>query len=122
MSTPRNIAEEEGSSVIAYLVEDDKQGFDMYVSAEGGVKAPSDIRALFAQYNSDTSTLGTGWNANLTKIDFMGNFDTSETTTMDALFYGCTGLTTVLGMEQFNTQNVTNISRLFTNCSAIDKY
>ena len=39
---------------------------------------------------------------------------------MDALFYGCTGLTTVLGMEQFNTQNVTNISRLFTNCSAID--
>lgn len=115
----RNIAEE-GSSVIAYLVEDDKQGFDMYVSAEGGVKAPSDIRALFAQYNSDTSTLGTGWNANLTKIDFAGNFDTSETTTMDALFYGCTGLTTVLGMEQFNTQNVTNISRLFTNCSAID--
>ncbi len=39
---------------------------------------------------------------------------------MYALFYGCTGLTTVLGMEQFNTQNVTNISRLFTNCSAID--
>ena len=34
----RNIAEE-GSSVIAYLVEDDKQGFDMYVSAEGGVKS-----------------------------------------------------------------------------------
>ncbi|MFR1215178.1 MAG: hypothetical protein ACLSCV_11190 [Acutalibacteraceae bacterium] len=65
----RNIAEE-GNSVIAYLVKNDQQGFDMYISAEGGVKAPSDIRALFAQYNSDTSTLGTGWNANITKIDF----------------------------------------------------
>ena len=115
----RNIAEE-GNSVIAYLVKNDQQGFDMYISAEGGVKAPSDIRALFAQYNSDTSTLGTGWNANITKIDFAGNFDTSETTTMDALFYGCTNLTTVLGIEQLSTQNVTNISRLFTNCSSID--
>ena len=53
----------------------------------------------------------------LTSLD-LTNFNTSNVTDMDAMFLGCRALTS-LNLSNFNTSNVKDMSGMFENCSAL---
>lgn len=48
----------------------------------------------------------------------LDNFDTSNTNTMETMFYNCTKLVN-LDLSNFNTQNVTNTFAMFCNCGKL---
>jgi surface protein len=45
-------------------------------------------------------------------------FETSQTTSMNSMFYGCSGLTT-LDVTHFNTTNTTNMENMFAVCKGL---
>ncbi|KAA8712126.1 BspA family leucine-rich repeat surface protein, partial [Lactococcus garvieae subsp. garvieae] len=53
----------------------------------------------------------------LTTLD-LSSFDTSNVTDMNYMFYDCSALTT-LDLSSFDTSNVTNMSTMFYGCSAL---
>ncbi|HIW75726.1 MULTISPECIES: BspA family leucine-rich repeat surface protein [Gordonibacter] len=53
----------------------------------------------------------------VTRFDF-SNFDTSNVTTMEALFTSCFTLST-LDLSSFNTSNVTNMNSMFSSCNVL---
>ena len=55
--------------------------------------------------------------ANLTTLD-VSNFDTNNVTYMNHMFYGCTNLTT-LDVSNFNTSNVITMNQMFYNCTGL---
>ena len=57
----------------------------------------------------------------LQEIEFGDNFNTENVTSMQGMFEGCTGLTSLdnLDLDHFNTDGVTNMSRLFYGCSQL---
>ena len=54
----------------------------------------------------------------LTKINGMNEWDTSNVTNMDSMFYKCSSLT-ALDLSNFDTSNVTNMNHMFGNCSSL---
>ena len=56
--------------------------------------------------------------SSLTNLD-LSSWDTSAATNMSGLFHGCSALTEIKGIEQLNTSAVTNMSSLFSNCSSL---
>ena len=54
----------------------------------------------------------------LTSIQGMNYLNTSEVTTMQSMFNGCSGLTS-LDVSGFNTANVTNMLSVFSGCSGL---
>ena len=55
---------------------------------------------------------------NLQSITGIGYLNTSEVTTMEAMFLGCNKLTS-LDLSTFNTANVTNMKRMFLGCNKL---
>ena len=55
---------------------------------------------------------------NLTEIEGIANLNTEEVTNMKAMFYTCSGLTS-LDLSKFDTQNVTNMRSMFVDCSSL---
>ena len=55
---------------------------------------------------------------NLTEIEGIANLNTEEVTNMKAMFYTCSGLTS-LDLSKFDTQNVTNMRSMFVDCSGL---
>ena len=92
----------------------------MYISAEGGVKASSRCLSLFAAFDpvSQKYVLD-GWNQNLHTVDFNNQFDTSTATELGMLFYNCTSLKEVKGIENLDVSNVTVLQSLFYGCSSL---
>ena len=56
--------------------------------------------------------------SNLTTIEGLEYLDTSEATTMENMFLGCSSLTS-LDVSHFDTRNVKNMSGMFLNCSGL---
>lgn len=56
----------------------------------------------------------------LTSITGLSRWDTSKITTMNSMFKGCTGLTS-LDFSSFNTKNVTNFSSMMSGCTSLTK-
>ena len=56
--------------------------------------------------------------SSLTSLDLSG-WDTSAVTTMDRLFFGCSALTEIKGIEQLNTSAVSGFSGAFYKCSSL---
>lgn len=54
----------------------------------------------------------------LEKIIFGDKFNTSEVTSMIAMFYACKGLTSI-DLSKFNTSNVKNMDQMFNYCSSL---
>ena len=52
-------------------------------------------------------------------IDF-SNFDTSNTTNMNSMFYGCNSLESLAGISKWNTNNVTDMSYMFSGCDSLE--
>ena len=53
---------------------------------------------------------------NLVAID-IAKLDTSNVTSMNSMFYGCSSLTSVGGLSNWDTSNVTDMSYMFERCS-----
>lgn len=106
--------------------------FDLYIAAEGGVKAPKNSSGLFALYTSATSisfnnsfdTSGavflhqmfSGCDS-LIELDLSG-MNTGNANTLDYFFSGCAMLSTV-DVSHFNTANVTGFSFMFADCTSL---
>lgn len=74
--------------------------------------------ASFKDYRPTTTKY---WFVNLrslTTIDGLENLNTSEVTDMSAMFFLCSGLTS-LNLSNFNTSKVTNMSGMFKSCSGL---
>ena len=54
----------------------------------------------------------------LTSVEGIENFNTSNVTNMSNMFYGCTVLSS-LDVSNFNTSNVTNMSSMFSSCKSL---
>ena len=94
-------------SVIAYYKDDDKNDlYELYIGAQGGVKAPSDSSSLFSYFT------------NLKRIDFGSSFNTYNVVNMKSMFNNCTSLTN-LNLSGFNTINVTNMYCMFSYLTSL---
>ena len=82
--------------------------YNLYIVSEAPIFAPSDCTGMFYNF------------INLTSINFNNNFNTSNVTNMDSMFWGCGSLTS-LDVSSFNTSNVTDMSRVFTFCSFLTR-
>lgn len=100
-----DISEQGDNSVVAGL---EKNGsmYDLYIAADGGVKAPQYCGGLFALYD------------NVTSINFNNSFDTSNAESMEVMFLGCKKLKQ-LDLSSFNTQNVTDMSNMLNRCESL---
>ncbi len=56
--------------------------------------------------------------SNLTAIEGIGNLNTSEVIEMDAMFSGCSSLTSI-DLSHFDTHNVDGMWRMFQNCTSL---
>lgn len=79
----------------------DLSKYDLYISADGGVKANTDSSNLFSQFTS------------LESINGIENFDTSAARDMSYMFYGC-GKLTRLDLSKLDVQNVENMTSMFS--------
>lgn len=94
-----NVSMSEGK-IYAYIV-----GDYLRIASESEIYAPSNISNIFESF----------WK--LESISF-SNFNTSDVTNMDGMFYGCSSLKN-LDLSNFNTSKVTNMGSMFNNCSSL---
>ena len=85
--------------------ESDASLYDLYIGAEGGVKANENCSYAFAGFE------------NAGQITFAGHFDTGETVSMVGMFQGCVGLTGI-DLEGFRTEKVREFDRCFPGATA----
>ena len=90
---------------------------------EWSVSNATDISHMFACINLDSNP-STNYKYNFAQPQYCGsltsldlsNWDTSNVTNMEAVFWGQKSLTTVGNFSQWNTGNVTNMRDLFAGC------
>ena len=126
-----DLSEAKDGSVQSWIVPNGNL-FDLYIAAEGGVKAPVDSSGLFALYvNASSISFNNSFDTSsaasmhmmfyecgaLTELDLSG-METGNAKTMDFLFSGCKQLTT-LDVSHFDTANVTSFSDMFAECSGL---
>ena len=121
-------------------IDNTKTLYNLYIVSEAPIFAPSSCYSIFSFYkyenNKDIS--------NLIRINFNDNFNTSNVTMMDSMFWRCSSLTnldlnsfntskvigmhwmfycceslTSLDLSSFNTSNVTDISSMFWKCESL---
>ena len=56
--------------------------------------------------------------SSLTSLD-VSNFDTSNVTDMDSMFYGCSKLKTIYASNKFNTSQVSDSNYMFSYCTSL---
>ena len=102
-----DISEAQDGSVMAY-VEDDGTGNATYrvtIGGKGGIIANESMISYFYDFEKMTS------------ID-LSALDTSEVTSMDEMFAGCSSLTS-LDVSNFDTSQVTDMFGMFNSCSRL---
>lgn len=100
-----DVSENQDRSVLSWVVPNGNL-FDLYIAAEGGVKAPVDSSGLFACC------------INAASISFNNSFDTSSAVSMHMMFYCCDALTE-LDLSGINTGNVKTMDFFFAGCDAL---
>ncbi|RKV79257.1 MAG: BspA family leucine-rich repeat surface protein, partial [Alloprevotella sp.] len=127
------VLEREGGSTLTFYYDnyrDSRSGktWGIYLSGlpdwAGTYNSPNErtkrvvFDASFKDYRPTTTKY---WFVNLrslTTIDGLENLNTSEVTDMSAMFFLCSGLTS-LNLSNFNTSKVTNMSGMFQSCSGL---
>ncbi len=80
--------------------------YNLYIVSEAQIFAPSNCGQLFGSFEK------------LIQINFNNNFNTSNVTSMNSMFYSCKSLTN-LDLSNFNTSNVTKMNYMFHFCSSL---
>ena len=89
-----DVSEARDGRIKAYI-----EGNILTVACEGEIIANADCYQIFYQNK-------------YTKIEFK-NFNTSQVTNMSYMFYDCSSLTEIKGLETWDTSNVTNMQNMF---------
>ena len=84
----------------------EKPLYNLYIVSEAPIFAPYNSSYIFSNFK------------NLVQINFNNNFNTSNVTNMNQMFYGCSSLTS-LDLSNFNASNVTNMRYMFNTCSSL---
>ena len=104
-----DISEEQNDTVRMWVLdEDENEKYELYIGANYRVIANKDMSNFFNGF------------INCVSIGGLEYLDTSQTTTMNKMFYGCQNLEN-LDVSNFNTSNVTDMSNLFVNCYKIKR-
>ena len=101
-----DVSADENESVLMWA-EENGDGYDLYIGAEGAVIG-----------NPDSSMLFSGCE-NLQRIDFRGCFDTSQVTDMSYMFQDCVSLGT-LDISGLDTSRATDMSYMFQDCASLE--
>lgn len=103
-------SENNDNSVIAYIKLNAEQTelagtnrYDLYIAGDGGVGANPDSGFIFYFFSA------------LEEVRGCENFKTSNTTSLNGMFYECKKLRSVTGID-WDTSNVTDMSYMFRNC------
>lgn len=97
------------------------QDRSIMASIEGDVLTVASENTIYANENSANTFFGAEYyyiESYIESID-LSNFDTSNVTDMESMFYGCNSLTSIKGLENFDTSQVTNMSQMFYDCAKI---
>lgn len=128
-----DVSAKKDESVMAW-VKPDEEKYELYVAAEGKIRANRNCYGLFRGYtcleeicfNHCFQTFGVANMAfmfgdckALRRVD-VGEFDTSQVTDMSGMFTGCKNLSE-LDVSDFETIRVTNMSCMFDGCSGLVK-
>ncbi len=111
--------------VLTFYYNSDEQDGDYRVNVRSEWKDIVDqtTKVVFDKSFSDARPDATNsWFAgmtNLTSIEGMENLNTSEATSMESMFQGCTALKK-LNLYNLNTSQVTNMNSMFNGCTALD--
>ena len=89
-----DVSEAQDGSIKAHI-----EGAVLTVACEGEIIANADCYQMF-------------YRNKYTKIEFK-NFNTSQVTNMSYMFYDCSSLTEIKGLETWDTSNVTNMQNMF---------
>lgn len=100
-----DVSEKQNGNVLAWII-NNGDGYDLYIGAKGGVVAPDDCSGLFRGYT------------NVKRIDFSGNFDTSNVFKMAFMFEHC-DIIEHLDLSGFDTSRVTDMSSMFDDCGML---
>ena len=93
-------------------------GYDADLSASINAKFNDDVaysKTLYDAWNPANTSANNLYESD-TKLVYAPYIDTSNVTTMQIMFYGCSNLKTV---PELNTSNVTNMYSMFQNCTSI---
>ena len=82
--------------------------YDLYIAGEGGVAANPNSGWIFYLFSA------------LEEVRGAENFKTSNAATFDGMFYNCTKLRSITGIN-WDTSNVTNMENMFRNCYALTR-
>lgn len=91
--------------IMAYAVPNDT-GNTIYILSSAIIVANKSCSGMFKDYTS------------LKSMEF-NNFDTTGVTTLGSMFWGCTKLTKIIGLENWDTSKVTQMNYLFYKCSSL---
>ena len=88
--------------------------YNLYIVSNYEIFAPSNCHSIFSFYDWKDRVEMT----NLISINFNNNFNTSNVTNMNSMFYQCKFLTS-LDLSNFNTVNVTDMTQMFYSCYSL---
>ena len=126
-----DVSEAGNRSVMAW-VKPNGELYDLYIGAEGGMKAGASCRQMFAGYSNATDICFNGvlhtcdvWDmygmfcgcGSLRNLN-LSSFDTSNVQVMKSMFEGCRLLGT-LDLSSFDTSNMVNMCRMFSGCDIL---
>lgn len=103
-----DVSANQDRSVLAWVVADEDDGYVLTIAGDGGVRLPEDCQFLFSGYTG------------LTSLRFDSFVDTSEVTSMYAMFYNCTALER-LDLNNFDTGRVVDMGYMFAKCAALER-
>ena len=110
---------------------DENDRYDLYIGANGPMRAPKDMRCAFYQFTNLKKISGDALDTievtnmsslfyqdtNLTEISALANWNTKNVISMNYLFYNNTNLTEINALKNWNVSNVTTMESMFQNCT-----
>ena len=99
---------EPGKGSVALWTRNRETGCDVYIAAEGGVTANPYSGELFRDCG------------NLKRVHFGSCYDTTQTVSMDCMFYNCASLEEA-DVERLQTGQTTNMQFMFYSCGSLKK-
>lgn len=104
-----DISEEQNDTVRMWILDEDDNGqYEVYIGANYRIIANENMTDFFKNF------------LNCVSIEGLQYLDTSRTTIMDGMFWGCQNLEN-LDVSNFNTSKVRSISGMFQDCLGLSK-
>ena len=103
-----DVSEKQDGSVLAWTEDAGDGKLELYIAADGKIKANKDCSDLFNGYT------------NLEEIFGLEFFKTDQAETMEHMFYECKKLSS-LDLSDFDTSHVTNMRNMFSFCEKLEK-